>query len=208
MSIYCLVDNNPPLTSFTHLIEKKLRKIVQHVTHDRWHKTSDMWHKKRDRWGEVNLLFWLAVNVFWRFWGKKSIRGLINELQRCLQLFWARIKDIKAILRYKNFKSADPTQFWRYNQNKNCFETSIAKGSIYGGVQDWILTFVTIFLELFYIVSQKSLILYMKKISLHFCTPLISNFMVCWFQNSFCFCFIFKTELGPHFWSFCTSKWP
>ena len=27
------------------------------------------------------------------------------------QLFWARIKDIKAILRYKNFKSADPAQF-------------------------------------------------------------------------------------------------
>ena len=41
------------------------------------------------------------------------------------RLFWARIKDIKAILRYKNFESAAPAQFWRYNQNKNCSETSI-----------------------------------------------------------------------------------
>jgi hypothetical protein len=27
------------------------------------------------------------------------------------QLFWARMKDIKAILRYKNFQRADPAQF-------------------------------------------------------------------------------------------------
>ena len=41
------------------------------------------------------------------------------------QLFWARIKDNKVILRYKNFQSAAPAQFWRYNQNNNCSETSI-----------------------------------------------------------------------------------
>ena len=39
-----------------------------------------------------------------------------------------QIYPIKAVLRGKNFKSADPTQFLRYNQNKNCSETSIPKG--------------------------------------------------------------------------------
>ena len=38
------------------------------------------------------------------------------------QLFQIPDLPIKANLRYKNFKSADPTQFLRYNQNKNCFE--------------------------------------------------------------------------------------
>ena len=33
--------------------------------------------------------------------------------------------------------------------------------------------------------SQKSQILCMTKIILHFCTPPISSFMVCWFQNRF-----------------------
>ena len=42
------------------------------------------------------------------------------------QLFQAQIYPIKAVLRCKNFKSADPTQFLRYNQNKNCSETSIS----------------------------------------------------------------------------------
>ena len=64
-----------------------------------------------------------------------------------------------------------------------------------GGVQNWIFTFATIFLKLFYIVSQKSPILYMKQISLHFCTPPIPNFLVCWFQYSFCFGCTLKTEL-------------
>ena len=41
------------------------------------------------------------------------------------QLFWARIKDNKAISRYKNFRSAAPAQLSRYNQNKDCSETSI-----------------------------------------------------------------------------------
>ena len=49
----------------------------------------------------------------------------------------------------------------------------------------------------------------MNKIILHFCTPPILNFMVCWFQNSFGLGFgcTIKTELGPHFGSFCTLKW-
>ena len=58
--------------------------------------------------------------------GEKDWAGSkIFSTARAAQLFWARIKDIKAILRYKNFQSADPAQFWRYNQNKNCSETSI-----------------------------------------------------------------------------------
>ena len=52
-------------------------------------------------------------------------------------------------------------------------------------VQDWIFTFATIFLKLFYQLSQKSQNIYMKKIILHFCTTPLSNFMVCWFQNNF-----------------------
>ena len=41
------------------------------------------------------------------------------------QLFRAQIYPIKAVLRCKIFKSAAPTQFLRYNQNKNCSKTSI-----------------------------------------------------------------------------------
>ena len=32
-------------------------------------------------------------------------------LTKTAQLFWARIRDIKAILRYKNFQSGAPAQF-------------------------------------------------------------------------------------------------
>ena len=46
-------------------------------------------------------------------------------------------------------------------------------------------TFVTIFLKLFYLVSEKSLILYMKKIILHCCTPSISNLLYAGFRTVF-----------------------
>ena len=35
------------------------------------------------------------------------------------ELFWTRIKHNKAMLRYKNFRSVAPAQFWRYKNNKH-----------------------------------------------------------------------------------------
>ena len=82
-----------------------------------------------------------APAQFWRYNQNKQKTDIISKLQqksmalnsavpKCVavsvaQLFWVRIRDIKAILRYKNFQSAAPAQFWRYNQNKNCSETSV-----------------------------------------------------------------------------------
>ena len=104
----------------------------------------------------------------------------------------------------KVFKSAAPTQFWRYTQIKNCFETKMFKIGVYKIeyllLSKFFLNFFTLCLRKVWFCIWFFLI--------HFCTTPISNFIVCWFQNSFCFGCTFKTELGPHFGCFCTSIWP
>ena len=47
-----------------------------------------------------------------------------------------------------------------------------------------------------------------KKIFFFNFVPPIINLMLCWFQIYFLFWWTFQTELGQHFWSFCTSKSP
>ena len=61
------------------------------------------------------------------------------------QLFWARIKDIKAILRYKNFKSADQLSFEDTTKTKN---QHTIKFDI-GGVQKCKIIFVIYKIRLF-----------------------------------------------------------
>ena len=80
------------------------------------------------------------------------------------------------------FKSAAPTQFWRYNNNKKklCWNKHRKRFRI-GGQQEGIETFVTIFLKLFIIVSRTNQILYMKKKVCIFVDPL---YEALWFDGS------------------------
>ena len=107
----------------------------------------------------------------------------------------------------KVFKSAAPTQFWRNNQNKNCFETRIAKGLIFWVYKidiyfchhfSW--TFLHSVLEKFDFLPEKYIFTFLY-------TPYIKPYGLL-VSEQFCFGCTFKTELWQHFWSLCTSKWP
>ena len=59
-----------------------------HLTRDTWHVTPDMWHLTCDTWRAVIIVskfqlpssYSLGVEAFWRFWGKRSLSKLMNEL--------------------------------------------------------------------------------------------------------------------------------
>ena len=73
------VDNRPTPTSPITLPEKK---IINYVTHDKWHVTRDTWHVTRGwRWtfSQNFSSYGLGVLIFWKFGGKGSPTQSINE---------------------------------------------------------------------------------------------------------------------------------
>ena len=71
------------------------------------------------------MLFTKIVGIRYRIWYATPTNPFILSQQ--LQLYRPRLTQIRPFWgkATTKFKSADPTQFWRYNQNNNCFETAI-----------------------------------------------------------------------------------